>query len=66
MEGATRREADSSGSEGMESLGRIIKTTAARTQIGTKRKKLQAQGAGVAGGQTRVLTVRRRLEPGER
>lgn len=49
----------------MESLG-IIKTTATRTQIGTKRKELYGQGAGAAGDPTRVLTVRRRLEPGER
>lgn len=52
--------AGSGRSETMESLGIIIKATVTRTQIGTKRKKLQGQGAGAAGDRTRILTVRRR------
>ena len=65
MERATKRESGSTESEAMESWGLIIKTTT-RTHIGTKRKKLLRQGAGSASYRARVLTVRRRLEPGER
>lgn len=68
LERVTRWMTSGGGSETMESLGAIIKATATGAHIGTKRKKLQGQGAGAADDRTRILTLRRRRrrEPGRR
>lgn len=68
LERATRQEAGSAESEVTESLGIIIKTTTQepKSELKEKKKKLWRWDTGEAGDRTQVLTVRRRLEPGER